>query len=55
MKNRALTINPSIIVRCRLCSEPMYYIYDRSVRECCFECSIEIKAAEVELLSDNGR
>jgi len=53
--NRLLTVNPRVLAHCRMCNEPLYCIYDQNLRDVCYECTLETKAAEAEtfLLQSN--
>lgn len=39
-------IDPTLLTHCRSCSEPMYFIYDDSLRDYCYECLSEISKEE---------
>jgi len=41
MYGRVLTVDPRILAHCRMCYEPMYYIYDQKLRDFCYECTME--------------
>jgi hypothetical protein len=49
--NRILRVDTRKLAHCRMCREPMYCIYDEAIRDFCYECSLEIKADEVESIS----
>jgi len=48
--NRVLTVDVRKLAYCRACYEPMYCIYDQSIRDFCHECALEMKAEEAEHL-----
>jgi hypothetical protein len=41
MYGRIFTVDPRSIAHCRICYEPMYYIYDQRLRNYCHECTVE--------------
>jgi len=41
MYGRTFTVDPRSIAHCKICYEPMYYIYDAKLRSVCYECMIE--------------
>jgi hypothetical protein len=41
MYGRMLTVDPRTLAHCRVCYEPMYYIYDQKIRNLCYECTME--------------
>jgi hypothetical protein len=41
MNGRILAVDPRILAHCRMCYEPMYYIYDQRLRDFCYECMVE--------------
>lgn len=41
MYGRTFTVDPKAIAHCRICYEPMYYIYDQKLRSFCYECMME--------------
>jgi hypothetical protein len=47
MYGRIFTVDPKVLARCRLCCEPMYYIYDQKLREFCYECTMQQRQQEL--------
>ena len=41
MYGRISTVDPKSIAHCKICYEPMYYIYDQKIRNYCHECTLE--------------
>lgn len=49
--HRILTVDTRKLAHCKMCHEPMYCIYDQSIRDFCYECALEIEADEAESIS----
>jgi hypothetical protein len=41
MNGRISAVDPRSLAHCRICYEPMYYIYDQKLRSYCYECTVE--------------
>lgn len=37
-----LTVNPRHLAHCKMCREPMFCIYDWTLRHYCWECKVEM-------------
>ena len=46
--NQVLIVDTRKLAHCRMCYEPMYCIYDQSIRDYCYECSAEMAAEDTE-------
>jgi hypothetical protein len=52
MNGRLLTVSSRSLAHCRVCHEPMYYIYDQKVRDFCYECVVEQRVHKGMLYDD---
>ncbi len=46
--SNSLDVDPKTLAHCRLCSEPMYCIYDSALRDYCYACLLDVPMDNVE-------